>query len=397
MGRTVGVIVVGAAPGHGLPLAFLGLPDDVALAPFAVRHRVMDFALSALLHASVRDVEIAVAGVAEPLATYRPAMIPSEGPQRLPRVRAAAGSEAGRLRRMLEACAATAPTARGATIVGLAGDHLLAADLHPVLAAHEARRADVTLACMPVLSVDDGHGLLLDLDGDGHVARVTVAHATDAPLAMLWTGNVVVRAGAVSPLLADLETLGARDDAAVAAVLMRTGRLAAGIVGGTPATGRDAYWHEPRTIEAYYDAQMQLCLPDPPLDLWSRDWSLRAGSSGTTPAKVVSDSSGHPGHVLNTLLGDGTCVRGAEIVRSVLGAGVYVDAGAEIEDCLLLDGCRIGRGARVRRAIVGVGAVIGDGESVGYEQVAPEARVLASGLTLVPPPATAMRPAAGAR
>ncbi|HEV7734052.1 MAG TPA: hypothetical protein VGR62_17910 [Candidatus Binatia bacterium] len=397
MGRTVGVVVVGAAPDHRLPLTFLGLPDDVALAPFAVRHRVMDLALSTLLHASIRDVEIVVAATIDGLAAYRPDMLPAGGPQRLPRVRAAAVPDAGRLRRMLDACAVTAATARGATIVGMAGDHLLAADLHPLLATHAARRADVTLACIPVLSVAEGHGLLVELDGDGRITRAAVAHATDSPLAMLWTGDVVLRAGALPALLAQLDALSAHDDAAVAGILLRAGQLAAGAVAGTPATGRDAYWHDPRTVEAYYDAQMALCLPDPPLDLWARDWSLRAGGSGTTPAKVVCDVSGHPGHVLNTLLGDGTCVRGAEVVRSVLGAGVFVDAGAELEDCVLLDGCRVGRGARVRRAIVGVGALIGDGESVGYDIVSTDARVLSSGLTLVPPTATSMRPAAGAR
>jgi ADP-glucose pyrophosphorylase len=81
----------------------------------------------------------------------------------------------------------------------------------------------------------------------------------------------------------------------------------------------------------------------------------------------------------------------------VLGAGVVVEAGAEVEDALLLDGCRIGRGARVRRAIVGVGAVIGDLESVGYDVASPAMRVLPSGLTLVPPPATAIRTAAVVR
>lgn len=397
MGRTVGVVVVGAAPDHRLPLAFLGLPNDVALAPFAVRHRVMDFALSTLLHASVRDVEIAVTGAADRLAAYRPAMIPSAGPQRLPRVRAAEVSDTGRLRRMLEACVATAGSARGATIVALAGDQLLAADLHPLLAAHAARRADVTLASIPVLSVADGHGLLLDVDADGRIAHAAVARATDSPLAALWTGDVVVRAAALPALLARLDALPAHDDAAVAGVLLRDGHLAIGHLTGTPATGRDAYWHDPSTVEAYYDAHMALCLPEPPLDLWARDWSLCAGSSGTTPAKVVCDVSGHPGHVLNTLLGDGTCVRGAEVVRSVLGAGVLVDAGAEIEDCLLLDGCRIGRGARVRRAIVGVGAIVGDGESVGYDIVGPDVRVLSSGLTLLPPAVTSLRPAAVVR
>jgi glucose-1-phosphate adenylyltransferase len=142
---------------------------------------------------------------------------------------------------------------------------------------------------------------------------------------------------------------------------------------------------------------MALCLPEPPVDLWNPAWPIRAGSVGGAPAKVVADVGGHSGHVLNALRGDGSCVRGAEVVRCVLGSGVSIEAGAEVEDALLLDGCRIGRGARVRRTIVGVGAVIGAGEVVGYDDAPPSGRVLPSGLTLVPPASTAMRPAAHGR
>ena len=72
--------------------------------------------------------------------------------------------------------------------------------------------------------------------------------------------------------------------------------------------------------------------------------------------------------------------------NTVLGHGVVVESGAEVEDSVLLDGCRVGRMARVRRAVVGVGAVIGDAGEIGFgPSPAPPARTLASGLTIVPP------------
>jgi ADP-glucose pyrophosphorylase len=288
MGRTVGVVVAGVAPDHRLPLEYLGLPADVALAPFGVRHRLLDVAVSTLQNSGIRDLEIAVAGAAGPSSAYRFSVASSPGPQRLPRVRETAPPAGGRLGRMLAA----------------------------------------------------------------------------------------TREG---------------DDFTVAGALVAAGRVAAADL------GRDAYWHDPVSSEAYYEAHMALCLPSPPLDLWNPAWPIRAGSVGAAPAKIVADVGGHPGHVLNALLGDGSCVRGAEVVRCVLGSGVVIETGAEVEDALLLDGCRIGRGARVRRAIVGVGAVIGDGEIVGYDESSPSMRVLPSGLTLVPPAATTLRPAAHGR
>ena len=111
-------------------------------------------------------------------------------------------------------------------------------------------------------------------------------------------------------------------------------------------------------------------------------------NDGLPPAKVVSGAASHAGQALNSLLGAGAIIRGGSVIRSVVGRGVVVEVGAEIEDSLLLDGCRIGRGARVRRAIVGAGAQIGDEEHVGYDDdccrtAATERRE--SGLTLVLP------------
>ncbi len=389
MGRTVGVVVAGIAPDDRLPLELLGLPADVALAPFAVRHRLIDVAVSTLHNSGVRDLEIAVAGASGRLAPYRASVTSPSGPQRLPRVREIVDTPAGRLGRMLRACAESPLAGRDATLVAVGADHVLVADLRALLATHAALGADVTLACVPALSATDGRGLLLDVAPDGRVVSASDGRFDGGtPMALAWTGDLVVRATVLHDLL---RATSARDDTAIAAALLAGGRLAAADL------GRDAYWHEPVSCEAYYDAHMALCLPEPPLDLWNPAWPIRACSAGCPPAKVVSDASGHPGHVLNTLLGDGTRVCGGEVVRSVLGAGIVVEAGAEVEDALLLDGCRIGRNARVRRAIVGVGAIIGDGEVVGYDVTPPTMRVLPSGLTLVPPPATAIRSAAVVR
>lgn len=388
MGRTSGVVVAGVAPDDRLPLEFLGLPGDVALAPFAVRHRILDVAVSTLHNSGVRDLDVVVADVPGPRAPYRSTVAPpSAGPERLPRVRELTAPSGGRLARILAACAGSRPNGNEGSIVAVAADHVLVADLRALLATHLAVGADVTLACVPVLSAGDAAELRLVLDAEpsGCAILARVGRTEGAPaMALVWTGDLVVRAAAL-PTLAAL----AGDDLTVASALVAAGRL------GAADLGRDAYWLDPVCSEAYYDAQMALCLPEPPLDLWNPAWPIRAGSVGGTPAKIVSDVSGHPGHVLNSLLGDGTRVCGAEVVRSVLGGGVVVEPGAEVEDALLLDGCRIGRGARVRRAIVGVGAVIGAGEAIGYDDPTDTARMLPSGLTLVPPAAaTTLRSAA---
>ena len=134
---------------------------------------------------------------------------------------------------------------------------------------------------------------------------------------------------------------------------------------------------------------MNLCTPRPFLDLYNPAWPVRAAGTGLAPAKVVADAAGRAGQALNSLVSEGSVIRGGLVVNSVLGHAVVVESGAEVEDSVLLDGCRIGRGALVRRALVGPGAVIADREEIGYGAV-PNApgRLAPSGLTLViAPPA----------
>src|SRR5439155_2688026 len=100
----------------------------------------------------------------------------------------------------------------------------------------------------------------------------------------------------------------------------------------------------------YYEMQMDLCTPRPMLDLYDARWPVRPVSGALPPARVVADHVGRPGQTLNVLVAEGVVVCGGVVANSVLGRGVVVESGAEVEDSVLLDGCRIGRDARVRRA-----------------------------------------------
>src|SRR5262249_58206588 len=106
-------------------------------------------------------------------------------------------------------------------------------------------------------------------------------------------------------------------------------------------------------------------------------------------AKVVADATGRAGQALNTLVSDGAVIRGGVVINGVLGHGVVIESGAEVEDSVLLDGCRIGRRARVRRAVIGAGAVVAEEEEIGYRALPPAARVVASGPTATSAPALA--------
>jgi glucose-1-phosphate adenylyltransferase len=384
----VGVVVRG---GTSEPLAPLGIPADIALAPFAARYRVWDFA-----HATLRNSGLGV------LADGRdgtPAPLPS-GPETpiTPRVPTAAVRPGARLLPALEAAARVVRGDPHVPVVVLVADHILHADLRPVLGRHQDAGADLGLLCVPAEGAPGG-ACVLEVDPSGTVRVIAPGHDAASPCALAWTGDLIVRAGSLTHLLSTLDDHPPVDDPSLVLDLARHHRVVAHDLFAAADSWRRPYWHEPSTVEAYYGAHMELCTDSPPLDLYDPGWPVLGTSDGLPPAKVVSGEASHAGQALDALLGEGAVIRGGSVIRSVVGRGVLVEVGAEIEDSLLLDGCRVGRGARVRRAVVGAGAVIGDGEEIGYEAATatPSVQPLLSGLTLVLPGAPALRDSCGPR
>ncbi len=387
MGRRIlGVI---AATDDGSPLGGLGAPARVALTPFAGRFRLIDFAIATLRNSGVDDVRVCAPEPAPELEAHlrRLGRPDAPGPQLVP-VRPSL-RWTGPVVPLLDVLRAVDPVVQDASpdvVVLLSADHILLADLRALLGAHDATGADVTLAAVSVFPGQVGARPLLAVDAAGRVRdlewRVLPDAAGDTALA--WTGDLAIRPEA----LRTLAGLQPGDAAAAADALARHADMAAHDVlehrlpGGQSA----AYWHDPTSIEAYYTAQMELCTAQPALDLYNPAWPLPAAATGLAPAKVVADTAGRAGQALDALVSEGSVIRGGVVIKSVLGHRVLVDSGAEVEDCVLLDGCRIGRGARVRRALVGAGAEVPEGAEIGYGGAGDAGvSVRRSGLTLVHP------------
>jgi glucose-1-phosphate adenylyltransferase len=337
----LGLIVTG---GERSPLAGLGITEARSLTPFAAQYRLLDFALATAANAGIRQVSLA--------------SVPDTGAARFPRI--------------LAACQRAATTFEPDWLVVLGGDHILQADVRPALLALEDLGADLSLLALPLRSEErDRHPGVVAPDG--------------TPLS--WSGDFVVRAGALPALLRAFERPGTANGHTLA-TLHDAVRVVVHDLARPTEGGPRLYWHEPATLESYYASQMDLCTPEPALDLYDPAWPIRSVTNGLPPAKVTSDAGcGHMGQAVNSLLADGCVIRGGAVIRSVVGPGTVVEAGAEIEDSILLDGCRIGRGAHVRRAVVGPGVVVGDGEDVGYDEpLRPHTHRLPSGLTLLPSP-----------
>lgn len=127
------------------------------------------------------------------------------------------------------------------------------------------------------------------------------------------------------------------------------------------------YWRDVGTIEAYYDASMDLRSVKPALNLYNYQWPLRTAEYPQGPTKFTFDEEGRRGHALNSVVAEGCILAGGEVRNSVLGRRVFIDNGAVVEDSIVMDGCYIGAGAKIRRAIVDKNARVQAGETVGFD------------------------------
>ncbi|WP_149360913.1 glucose-1-phosphate adenylyltransferase [Lolliginicoccus suaedae] len=129
------------------------------------------------------------------------------------------------------------------------------------------------------------------------------------------------------------------------------------------ATERDrGYWRDVGTIDAFYEAHMDLVSPQPVFNLYNRKWPIRGAVENLAPAKFIEG-----GLAQESVVGAGSVISGAVVRHSVISSNVLVDAGATVEGSVIMPGARIGRGAIVRHAILDKNVVVGEGAMIGVD------------------------------
>ncbi|WP_026422345.1 glucose-1-phosphate adenylyltransferase [Actinokineospora inagensis] len=128
-------------------------------------------------------------------------------------------------------------------------------------------------------------------------------------------------------------------------------------------TERDrGYWRDVGTLDAYYDAHMDLVSVHPVFNLYNQKWPIRTATPPLAPAKFVNS-----GTATESIVGPGSIISGATVTDSVISADVVIEDGAIVEGSVLLPGARVGKGAVVRRAILDKNVVVSDGVRLGVE------------------------------
>jgi glucose-1-phosphate adenylyltransferase len=148
------------------------------------------------------------------------------------------------------------------------------------------------------------------------------------------------------------------------------------------------YWRDIGTLDAYYEASMDLVSIDPHFNLYDRDWPIRTYYPPLPPAKTVFEEygTGRVGFAYNSIVSSGCIISGGKVFRSILSPSVHIHSYSEVQDSILMDGVEIGRGARVKRAIIDKRVRVPEGYQIGFhlKEDAKKFTVSESGLVVIP-------------
>ena len=259
-------------------------------------------------------------------------------------------------------------------------DHIYRMNIRQMIEFHEQKRADVTVAAIPVARSLASQFGVIETARDGAITGF-VEKSADAPAIPGNPGMVYASMGnyifSTPALLKELhrdaeKTEGTHDfgrdilpgmvgRTRIFAYDFQTNRIP-----GDPA-GMPSYWRDVGTIEAYYEASMDLRSISPALNLFNKQWPLFTAGYSDAPAKFSFDEEGRRGVAVDSIVSGGTILAGGMARNSIIGRGCRIHTGAVVEDSVLFDNVDVGRHAKVRRAILEKNVRISESTRVGYD------------------------------
>ena len=399
------VFAIVLAGGEGKRLAPLTLDRAKPAVPFGGNYRLIDFALSNLVNAGYRrivvltqykshslDRHLSTTWRLSPLLGNYVAPVPAQmrrGPHWFQGSADAIYQNLNLLR-----------DERPDIVIVFGADHIYRMDPAQMVRQHIESGAGVTVAALRVpLEQADQFGVI-ETAPDGRT--ITAFHEKpehavglhDAPHQVYASmGNYVFDADTLIDVVrTDAEARDSAHDMGgnIIPALVESG--AAQVYDFTTnevpgSTERDrGYWRDVGTLDAFYDAHMDLISVHPVFNLYNMEWPILTLPDPLPPAKFVFADDGHTGHALDSMVCPGVIISGSEISRSVISPNVHVDSYALVEGSVLFSGVRVGQRAVVRNAIVDKDVVIEPGARIGIDPDDDRERftISAGGIVVVP-------------
>ncbi|WP_341675799.1 glucose-1-phosphate adenylyltransferase [Niveibacterium sp. SC-1] len=283
-------------------------------------------------------------------------------------------------------------------VLVLAGDHIYKMDYGRMLAEHVARGAELSVACIDVPIAEASAFGVMAVDEDGRVLAFQEKPATPAPMpgspdrALASMGVYVFnRKFLFEQLVLDEADPNSSHDFGKDIIprCLREYPVYAHDF-ATSSVGEDdktPYWRDVGTIDAYWEANLDLTHVIPDLNLYAEEWPIWTAQEQLPPAKFVFDDDDRRGTAVDSLVAGGCIISGAHLRRSLAFARVHIHSYCEVEDAVILPSVEIGRGCKLRRVVIDKYCKIPPNTRIGFD---PEEdrrlfHVTSRGITLVTP------------
>jgi glucose-1-phosphate adenylyltransferase len=373
--------------------------------PFGGKHRIVDFALSNCINSGIRRIGVATQYKAHSLIQHLQRgwnfldaslqefvdVLPAQ--QRLREAWYAGTADA--LYQNLDILRMQAPR----FVLVLAGDHVYKMDYGVMLAEHVERDAVLSIPCLEVPLESASAFGVMRVDEQGRVREFAEKPAApwsipgDPTRALVSMGIYAFNAESLYGYL--------RSDARCADSTHDFGRdvIPRLLQDGEPVYAHryahscvnmvqgHPYWRDVGTVDAYWEANLDLTRVQPELNMYDPQWPIRTLEEHLAPAKFVFEGADPRGQAFDSLVSSGCIVSGASVIRSLLFTDVTVERGSVIEDSVLLPEVRVGRDVRLRCVVVDKFCELPDGFTAGLDRAEDEARfhVTPRGTVLITP------------
>lgn len=264
-------------------------------------------------------------------------------------------------------------------VVVLSGDHIYRMDYDAMLKKHKQTNAALTVACMEV-PIEEARAFgVMSVNHKQQV--IAFSEKPDDPTPIPNKPTKALASMGIYIFTTETLTKTLMDDASNLSSSHDFGKdIIPKLIDGenvyshqfASEVGRvshDAYWRDVGTIDAFYQANMDLLQPIPPMDLYQKSWPIRTYEPQLPPARTVSSATGNEGIFINSIISSGVIISGGSVQNSILSPEVRVENSATVSNCILLDNVEVGEACQLVNCIIDKHVKIPPGTKIGINKV----------------------------
>ncbi|AXX62010.1 TPA: glucose-1-phosphate adenylyltransferase [Vibrio vulnificus] len=281
-------------------------------------------------------------------------------------------------------------------VMVLSGDHIYRMDYAPMLEEHIANSAALTVACMDVnckeakafgvMGIDERHRVHSFVEKPQNPP-----HLPNDPERSLVSMGIYIFSIEVlqQALIEDADNDASSHDFGkdIIPKLIDTGSVFAyKFCGSKGRVDKDCYWRDVGTIDSFYQANMDLLEPIPPMNLYQKDWGIRTYEPQYPPARTVSSGSGNEGIFINSIIANGVINSGGSVQHSIVSSNVRINDSATVVDSIIFDDVEIGEGCQLVNCIIDKHVKVPPYTQIGLNRLedAQRFKISENGIVVVP-------------